>query len=204
LLTFAVLVFGGCNKSEEPVEDWVDLGLPSGLLWATHNVGAAMPEEYGDYFAWGETQPKNDYENVTYKYIVYLPQEPYGGYGPYYLTKYCNDDWYGYGGYVDQLNVLLPSDDAATVNLGDGARIPTKEEWEELCQNTKSEWTTQRGVRGRCFIGQNGNKLFLPECGFRYSNHDVYVGHNGYYWSRSLYLSSPVIAWALFFDSDGA
>lgn len=77
MLMISILILAGCNKSEEPVDDWVDLGLPSGLLWATRNVGATMPEDHGDYFAWGETQPKNKYDYISYKYIIYLPHEEF-------------------------------------------------------------------------------------------------------------------------------
>ena len=98
-----------------PSHEYVDLGLPSGTLWATCNVGADTPESYGDYFAWGETEPKTTYDWSTYKYCV-------GEYDR--LTKYCSDTTYGYNGFTDDLYVLQPSDDAATVNWGEGWRTP--------------------------------------------------------------------------------
>ena len=98
---------------------YVDLGLPSGLLWATCNVGANNPQDYGDYFAWGETTPKDFYSWSNYKYCRGYEQ----------LTKYCTMSDYGYNGYTDNLTTLLPEDDAATVNWGDGWRMPTKEEF---------------------------------------------------------------------------
>ena len=175
---------------KEPVgDDWVDLGLPSGLLWATRNVGATSPEDYGDYFAWGETTPKSVYSGITYIYSRDYDQ----------LTKYCNNSDYGYNGFTDNLTILQPGDDAATANYG--GRTPTKEEWEELINNTTVTWTTQNGVNGRLFTGTNGNSLFLPAAGFReyFSLDDA--GSYGYYWSSSLHTDDPDGAWDFGFDS---
>ncbi|MBR3783332.1 MAG: hypothetical protein IKJ78_02545, partial [Bacteroidales bacterium] len=134
---------------------WVDLGLPSGLLWATCNVGADTPEEFGDYFAWGETQPKDEYTWDNYRF----------GSDQMHLTKYCSQQEYGLDGFTDSLTTLKSEDDAAA-SLGDGARTPTREEWQELMDNTTSEWTTQNGVKGIKFTASNGNAIFLPaaEC----------------------------------------
>ena len=105
------------------IEEYVDLCLPSGTLWATCNLGANVPEEFGDYYAWGETETKTIFTVGTYKYCN----------GDFYsLTKYCNDPSYGYNGFTDNLAVLLTEDDAATVNLGDNWCMPTKEQWQEL------------------------------------------------------------------------
>ena len=123
--------------------EYVDLGLPSGTLWATYNVGANSPEEYGDYFAWGETQPKDTYTWSTYQYAN--GGSPWGNPN---LTKYCANSQYGYNGYVDDLTILLPEDDAATANWGSNWRMPTQEEWWELGSNTTHTWTTQNGVNG--------------------------------------------------------
>ena len=131
---------------------YVDLGLPSGLLWATCNVGANAPEEIGDNFAWGETTPKNTYDWSNYQHC--------NG-SEYTLTKYCNDAEYGYNGFTDNLTTLLPEDDAATANWGNGWRMPTYEEWKELYNNTTMTGTTQNGVEGALFTA-NGNSLFLP------------------------------------------
>ena len=149
---------------------YVDLGLPSGLLWATCNVGADSPEDYGDYFAWGETQPKYTYTEANYTYS----DNP----------------------------AILPSDhDAATANWGNGWRMPTKDEWEELLNNTTQTWTQQNGVNGRLFTATNGNSLFLPAAGYRYDNSLTNAGSYGYYWSSSLYTDSPYDAWLLYFGS---
>ena len=173
--------------------DYVDLGLPSGLLWATCNVGATSPEEYGDYFAWGETQPKDIYDWSTYHYCM-------GSYNM--LTKYCNDSSCGYNGFTDNLTTLLPEDDAATANWGSGWRMPTKEELQELYNNTTVTWTTQNGVNGRLFTASNGNSLFLPAAGSRYCSSLNYAGSDGYYWSSSLNADSTSSAWGIDFISN--
>ena len=157
--------------------DYVNLGLPSGTLWATCNVGATTPEGYGDYFAWGETQTKDYYDLSSYKWCN-------GSYKQ--LTKYCNNSSYGYNGFTDNLTVLQPSDDAATANWGSGWRTPTREQWQELNDNTTSTWTTQNGVNGRLFTAPNGNSLFLPAVGFRDESSLYDAGSYGGYWSSSL------------------
>ena len=172
---------------------YVDLGLPSGLLWATCNVGADTPEDYGDYFAWGETQPKDYYHWSTYQYCN-------GSINT--LTKYCNKSNYGYNGFIDNLTTLLPEDDAATANWGSDWRMPTKEEWQELYNNTTVTWTTQNGVNGRLFTASNGNSLFLPAAGYRTGSDLERAGSYGYYWSSSLYTGYPIYAWYFYFYSD--
>lgn len=169
---------------------YVDLGLPSGLLWATCNVGANTPEEYGDYFAWGETQPKDFYWLTTYQYCNgNYPQDPQ-------FTKYCCNPDYGYNGFTDSLVALMPEDDAATVNWGLNWRMPTKEEWEELYNNTTCIWTTQNGVNGCLFTALNGSCLFLPAAGIRNRSNLEYSGDGGYYWSSSLgYPENPFNEW---------
>ena len=172
---------------------YVDLGLPSGLLWAACNMGAENPEDYGDYFAWGETQPKDYYDWDTYQYCM----------GSYYtLTKYCNNSSYGYKGFTDNLTALLPEDDVATANWGEGWRMPTKEEWQELYNNTTVIWTTQNGVNGRLLTASNGNTLFLPAAGYRDDSSLSGVGSYGYYWSSSLDTGYPYLAWGFNFGSD--
>ena len=178
---------GGLNG-----HDYVDLGLPSGTLWATCNVGATTPEGYGDYFAWGETQPKDYYAWSTYKYCN-------GNYVQ--LTKYCSNSYYGYNGFTDNLTVLQPSDDAATANWGNDWRMPTLEEWQELLSNTTVTWTTQNGVNGRLFTASSGQSLFLPAAGCRDLSSLHLAGSYGYYWSSSLYTDYPNDAWYFYFDS---
>ena len=175
------------------IQLYVNLGLPSGLLWATCNVGANSPEDYGDYFAWGEILKKDMYNWSTYQYCN-------GGYN--LLTKYCNMATYGYNGFTDNLTILLPEDDAAMVNQGIKWRMPTKEEWEELFNNTTSTWITQNGVDGRLFVAANGNRLFLPAAGCRQFEAIEYTGYLGDYWSSSLSTSGPSGAWNFRFFSD--
>ncbi len=171
---------------------YVDLGLPSGLLWATCNVGADSPEDFGDYFAWGETQPKDTYNWSTYQYCNGSVRT---------LTKYCDNSSYGYNGFTDNLTTLLPEDDAATANWGSDWRMPTKEEWQELYNNTTVTWTTQNGVNGRLFTASNGNSLFLPAAGCRDDSNLNGAGSGGYYWSSSLYTGGPSYAWYFTFYS---
>ena len=174
---------------------YVDLGLPSGTLWATCNIGANAPEGYGDYIAWGETQPKDTYNWSTYQYCN-------GGDGWNTLTKYCNDSNFGYNGFTDNQTTLLPEDDAATANWGSDWRMPTKEEWEELYNNTTMTWTMQNGVSGRLFTASNGNSLFLPAAGYRSDSYLDNAGSDGYYWSSSLYTDYPSYnAWEFYFRS---
>ena len=172
---------------------YVDLGLPSGTLWATCNVGATTPEGYGDYFAWGETQPKDYYDWSTYKYCNGDPVQ---------LTKYCSFSFYGYNGFTDDLTVLQPSDDAATANWGSDWRMPTVAEWEELYHNTDVTWTTQNGVYGGLFLASNGQSLFLPAAGYRWRDELYDVGKYGDYRSSLLYLDIPYYAWYFGVRSD--
>ena len=171
---------------------YVDLGLPSGLLWATCNVGADAPEEYGSYYAWGETSQKDNYKWETYQYCNGNLNN---------LTKYCASSSSGYNGYRDFLGILLPEDDAATVNWGSAWRMPTKEEWQELLDNTTSNWTTQNGVKGMLFTASNGHTLFLPDAGC-YMNDLLLSGYHGYYYSSSLCMTTSWKAHGLDFKSN--
>lgn len=157
---------------------YVDLGLPSGTLWATCNIGATKPEEFGDYFAWGETETKEIYNWSTYKHCIsrdgYL----------YSLTKY-NSGHYDIPGIIDSLSTLLPEDDAATFNWGNDWRMPTNDEQRELIEECELSWTEVNGVYGAKFTGKNGNSVFFPAAGLRYGS-DVYgVDTYGSYWSSS-------------------
>ena len=175
-----------------PEHDYVDLGLPSGLLWATCNVGADTPEGYGDYFAWGETQTKDTYDKSNYQY--YYPIT-------FQLTKYCNMANDGYNGFIDNLTTLESEDDAATANWGNGWRMPTQEEFKELLDNTTVTWTTQNGVNGRLFTATNGNSLFLPAAGYYKESNLNKVGNQGRYWSSTLYTENNYYAWILYFNN---
>lgn len=158
--------------------DRVDLGLPSGTLWATCNIGAFADWVSGSYFAWGETETKGIYDWSTYQYCTGSENT---------LTKYCNDASYGHNGFTDSLTILQPGDDAATAKWGSDWRTPTHEDWQELLDNTTQTWvTTSNGTKGIVFRGSNGKAIFLPA--FRLNNGTVY---NGYYWSSSLSIESP-------------
>ena len=184
----------GDNPDPEPLqtEGWVDLGLPSGLLWAACNVGASSPEDYGDYVAWGETQSKDIYNWSTYQY------------GSDYnkLTKYCYNANYGLDGYTDNLRTLEPGDDAAMVRQGGGARTPTQSDWQELMANTTCKWTVWNGVYGCRFTAANGNAIFLPAAGYRSYTVTLDAGSYGDYWSSTLGTDNPGNAWKFFCGSN--
>ena len=177
----------------------VDLGLPRGTKWANMNVGATAAEDYGLYFAWGETV---GYGSDTSDGHLF----DWSGYkwcngSSSTLTKYCTNSSYGT---VDNKKVLDPEDDAAHVNWGGDWRMPTIDEIRELLNNTTSEWTTVNGVNGRRFTSKtNGNSIFLPAAGCRYSSDLDYLGTYGRYWSSSLSEYSDN-AHYLVFNSEGA
>ena len=163
---------------------YVDLGLS--VKWATYNVGATYPEEYGSYFAWGEVEPKNVYSWSTYKWCK-------GSYDT--QTKYCNKSMYGT---TDDKTVLEASDDAATANWGGSWRMPTDAELTELHTECTWTWTTKNGVNGYRVTsnkeGYTDRSIFLPAAGYRY-NSDLYKAGSLYYWSSSLHTDNPSYAW---------
>jgi uncharacterized protein (TIGR02145 family) len=201
-VTLTTVAFAGCGKEENKTTDtgngggsnaeWVDLGLPSGILWADRNVGASTPEDYGDYYAWGETSTKSTYNWMNYAYGNDSDQ----------LTKYCNKSEYGLNGFIDNLMTLESSDDAATVVMGGGARIPTADEWRELKNNTIGTWEFENGVKGLRLTAANGNYIFLPAAGSRCEDALDNVGEQGRYWSSSLDTDGPDDAWGLRFLSN--
>ena len=206
MVVFAV----SCNKPDEPnngkgqqndsiVDDdgmlyghaFVDLGLPSGILWATCNIGADTIEELGDYFAWGETAPKELYDWKSYKYGRFI-------YERYELNKYCTDSVYGLDGFVDHLALLELEDDVARACWGGGWRMPTIEEWEELYEHTSSEWSVQNGMSGWRFTASNGISLFLPAAGYWWDG-EFNCADLGVYWSGSLNIEYPNRGWSFHF-----
>ncbi len=197
-LSLATLLFAGCKKPEPEVTSaaWVDLGLPSGLLWASHNVGASKPEDNGDYFAWGETSTKEGYSYNDYHFYQGSDNK---------ITKYCTLSMLGFDNYVDNLTILQSEDDAATVNMGNPARIPTRVEWQELVDNTTIQLTTLGGVTGLLFSGANGNNIFLPAAGLMANSRLEGNGSQLAYWSSSLYVQNPKEAWCFndFVSDDG-
>jgi uncharacterized protein YjdB len=180
------------NPDQTDTHKWVDLGLPSGTLWATCNIGADSPEGYGDYFAWGETKPKELYNWSTYQYCNGSKST---------LTKYCVDSSYGT---VDNKYELDPEDDAATANWGSNWQMPSSAQMEELINSdyTTTEWTTLNGVYGRKITSKiNGNSIFLPASGY-YSSSIYKTDIDGDYWSRSLYTNQSSTSFFLLFKSD--
>ena len=198
LLVFTMILLVGCKKEKnDTVSDtdyeYIDLGLPSGTLWAVCNVGASSPEEIGNYFSWGETETKDFYDWKHYKYCEYADDD-------YLLTKYCTNSNYGFNGFVDNLTVLELTDDAVCANWGANWRMPTREEFDELYQNTTFTWTTINGVEGRLMTGSNGNSIFLPATGFIMDDELICTGL-GIYWSSTLQSNSQVAAFSLHFDN---
>ncbi len=172
----------------------VDLGLPSGLKWASCNVGATTPEGYGNYYAWGETAPKADYSWATYKYANGDINK---------LTKYCYDASYGNNGFTDSKTTLESEDDATTANWGKEWRMPTDAEWTELQENCTWTWATQSGVKGYQVSSKtNGNSIFLPAAGYRDGTVLNGAGSYGNYWSSSLLTVRPYGAWYVYFYLD--
>lgn len=190
-----------CVVSIVDPSTFVDLGLPSGTLWATCNIGATSPEDYGDYFAWGETEGYNDGKTTfnwsTYKWCKGSDET---------MTKYCYDSSYGYNGFTDDKTELDPEDDAAYVNWGPAWRMPSIEQCEELVNSnyTTTEWTTQNGVNGQKITSKtNGNSIFLPAAGCLDDSFLNYAGWGGRYWSRTLNSGRPGSARYLSFSSSG-
>lgn len=183
---------GGSTANMVNGHEFVDLGLPSGLKWATMNVGASKPEEYGDYFAWGDTEPyyteghsqdnpcsswkagKTGYNVESYKWCNGSSKT---------LTKYCTQSSYGT---VDNMTTLELADDAAHANWGDSWRMPKKTEQDELRTKCKWEWSNLNGKNGYKVTGPNGNYIFLPAAGYRSNGSLNKVGTHGYYGSSLL------------------
>ena len=202
------LVLISCSKSEAEEEvdaekenvsdksgtidghDYVDLGLPSGTLWATCNVGASKPEDYGNYYAWGETATKTVYDESNYKWTSYSSSSP---------AKYT-------GSSSAELEL---SDDAAYVNWGKNWRMPSEAQCQELINSsyTTTTWTSINGIYGRKITskmpGYTGNSIFLPAAGFRLGSSLHDAGSYGDYWSRTRDVSNTNYALSLGFGSGG-
>ena len=180
----SIIIDGPSHPVDEG--DWVDLGLPSGTIWATRNVGANSPEDYGFYFAWGETEPKEVFSWDNYKWCEYDSN------GDVYITKYNNDD---------NKKELELADDAAFANCPNGC-MPSYEQLIELVHSCTWTWTQINGVNGRLVTGPNGNTMFMPAAGcFRSSGSLVDVGTKVYYWSSTRGLSNYYYGCSMKFDS---
>ena len=184
------------GKAAGPQIEFVDLGLS--VKWGNALIGATNGDTaeswYGNYYAWGETETKNDYSLSTYKYANGAVDK---------LTKYCNDSKFGNNGYTDELTQLLPEDDVATVT-NPAWRMPTKDELDELTE-LRSQWVTNyngiSGLNGRVFTGNNGNTLFIPAAGSREGSDITRVGSVCILWSSTFILPIPFCGQRLWIDS---
>lgn len=175
----------------------IDLGLPSGTKWACCNVGASSPEQYGGYYAWGETSEKSVYTEANYKYFNGEDTDGDGWIDRNYSAVNIGTDIAG------------TQYDVAHVRMGGSWRMPSHEQQIELINNCKWTWTNQNGVNGFLVTGKNGGQVFLPAAGYRwddrlyYEGSDGYYdeGSDGYYWSSSLYPYYVDDAYELFFGS---
>ena len=174
-------------SSHEPV----DLGLS--VKWASCNVGATSPEEYGGYYAWGETEEKKIYDRTTYKW--YSDNN-------YTRTKYCTKQSY-YDDIVDGKSILDLDDDVATLKKGDGWRIPNVMEINELVDNCSWELVEYKGVNGYKITGSNGNSIFFPMAGNYNGTEICNVGIGAIYWVRELDTDYNDLAYALDFSGGG-
>lgn len=168
-------------QNEKHKLEAVDLGLS--VKWASCNVGADSPEDYGGYYAWGETEAKDNYSSsnsVTYG-LSTSELESRGIIGPD--------------------GNLTAAHDAATANWGSPWRMPTIAEIQELINDCTWEWTSVNGVNGRLVTGSNGNSIFLPAAGYRYDSSLYDAGSIGGYWSATPYSDSDY-AYSLLFSSD--
>ncbi len=168
----SIKVLSGCEINGQ---EYVDLGLPSGLKWATCNIGASSPEEYGNYYAWGEVVPKDEYtseNSVTY--------------GEFFR------DISG--------NARL---DAARANWGGTWRMPTATEIDELVNNCTWTWTAINSINGYKVTGPNGNSIFFPAAGYRGESSLYSAGSRGYYWSSTSFEddSRYRLSYLLYFNS---
>ena len=185
--------WGGSVTPEQSPFEFVDLGLPSGLKWATCNIGASKPEEYGLYFAWGETQ---GYTGITdekqFSWADYKWSSDADGST---MTKYNG---------ADELTILEAADDAATAAYS-GCRMPTSGECEELTANTTSAWTTVNGVSGIMFTSKvNSNSIFVPAAGRWFDGSLDYVGQVIFFWSSSFYIELPQLAAYIHYGTSGS
>ena len=176
---------------EKGVFGAVDLGLPSGTLWADRNVGADSPEDCGNYYAWGEIATKSTYDWNTYKWCMGSAKT---------LTKYCNSVHDAHSDTLDFKSTLDLDDDVAYINMGKVWRMPTKEELLELNSLCTWTWTTQNNVSGYKVSASNGNSIFLPVAGSLRGNVLDGLGSIGLYFSSSL--SGGSLAYILIFNLD--
>ena len=170
--------------------DCVDLGLS--VKWAAYNIGGYSEKDRGDYYSWGETEPKSDYSENTYRYLVVTPEQ-------WFFTKYCPDSIHGYEYYHDTYLSLVPTDDVAHVKWGGEWRMPSMEELQELVDNCDFEWCSVKNSIGKTVTGYKATSkkagytdrsIFLPASGYREGKDTKGSSHIGCYWSNELYLDN--------------
>lgn len=167
--------------------EFIDLGIS--VKWASCNIGANFPEQYGNYYAWGEIEEKGEYSWNTYKWCNGSVNS---------LNKYCDNSSYGT---IDNKTVLDLADDVANAKWGGNWRLPTLEEQKELLSKCTWEWTSFNGVKGYKVIGPNGNNIFLPAAGYRDGGELYDNGNSGYYWISSLKNIHCSYAYYIYFNN---
>ena len=196
ILSFALLISSCKEQSSYNGHEYVDLGLS--VKWATCNVGAQNPEDYGNFYAWGETRPKSRYSLKGYRFRA-------SGDAPHNVkfSKYDPDDKSG----PFSKKVLELADDVANLEWGGSWRMPTKEEIMELNWNCDWVWTTQNGVKGVKITskveGYTDRSIFMPAAGYRTDSRHLFPGVSGDYWSSTNSISKTS-AYSLYFDSCGS
>mgnify|MGYP006988848082 CR=1 FL=1 len=180
----------------------MDLGLS--VLWGTTNLGAETESDYGNYYAWGDTAVRSKSTLETYVLYKDTAEETnakikllQSGY-----LKYCYDEKLAYNKHSDTLFTLLPADDVAQVKLGGKWRMPTRDEFKELSEKCKLEWTTMNDVKGFKVTGPTGNFIFLPAAGSRYDDRLAYAGTYGDYWSSQIYFGDANYASGIGFNAE--
>ena len=170
----------------------IDLGLPSGTKWACCNVGADTPEDFGEYYSWGETEEKSTYSPMSYEYCTGVDTDGDGWYDE--DEKYTEAE-------QDFGDIITGTHDVALVKWGESWQIPTLQQFRELLDNCSSEWTSVNDVEGRRFTGPNGACIFLPAAGNRNGGSRILAGSSGNYWSSNWGTSDASRASELIFDS---
>jgi len=206
--TLAEIYFIIYNPAKDQNMEAIDLGLS--VKWSNANLGAQAPTDHGHYYAWGEKERKNIYDWMTYKWC-------HGGVAPQRalkLIKYNTRNFNRISGvisYVDNRDVLMPSDDVANIMLGGSYRlgvdwcIPTAEQWKELIDRCSWEWVSLNGFYGYNVISRsNGNCIFIPAAGL-ITGMAPFTEHNegGRYFTSSLYPDDPLCAYCVSFDNRG-
>ena len=180
--------------------DYVDLGLPSGTLWATMNVGASKPSDYGLFFQWGDT------DGYTADQVGRVDGQKYFGWDDYKWSIDGSDSNFSKYNETDNKTVLELADDAANANMGGSWHMPTPDQIQELMDNTRSGWTTQDGVNGRLFTSKTdtSKSIFIPAAGYAWDGSVIGRGSSGYVWSSVLSSSGVDVGQYLVFGSGSA